>query len=89
MMAVIAWNPLGFLFIEAPPKGRILNAEYYRDNIHPELIPLLTGTGERQLVIHADNTRPALLKNVESPNTDLVGPKNQQPQELRSGELGR
>jgi hypothetical protein len=31
----IAWNPLGFHLVEALPKGRIVNAEYNRDNILP------------------------------------------------------
>jgi hypothetical protein len=65
MMVTIAWNPLGFRFVEALPKGRILHAEYYRDNILMALIPLLSAPGERQLVIMQTVQGPTLLKNVE------------------------
>jgi transposase len=55
IMATIAWNELGFHLVEALPKGRHFNAEYYRDNILTELIRFRLQPGERNLVIHADN----------------------------------
>jgi transposase len=55
IMVTIAWNALGFHLVEALPKGRSFNAEYYRDNILTELIRLRPQAGERNLVIHADN----------------------------------
>jgi histone-lysine N-methyltransferase SETMAR len=58
MMLTIAWNPLGFHLLDALPKGRTFNAEYHRDNILMELIPLRPQVDGRKLVIHADNTRP-------------------------------
>jgi hypothetical protein len=61
----IAWNPLGFELVETLPKGRISNAWYCRDNILAALIPLLPEAAGRWPVIHADNARPILLKNVE------------------------
>jgi predicted N-acyltransferase len=66
IMVTIAWNPVGFHLVEILPKGRIVNAEYYPDNILTELIPLLPARGQRQCVIHAHNVTPALLKNAES-----------------------
>jgi hypothetical protein len=36
----IAWNPLGFPLIVTLAKGRILNAEYCRDNILATLTQL-------------------------------------------------
>jgi hypothetical protein len=57
MMMTIAWNPLGFPFVEALPKGRILNVEYDGDNIRKALIPLLPVPANRELVIHADNAK--------------------------------
>jgi hypothetical protein len=39
-MVTIAWNPLGFPLIVVLPKGRIFNAEYYRDNILAALTQL-------------------------------------------------
>jgi hypothetical protein len=33
MMVAIAWNPLGFHLLDAPPKGSTFNAEYHRVNI--------------------------------------------------------
>jgi histone-lysine N-methyltransferase SETMAR len=53
-MVTIAWNALGFHFVEALPNGRHFNAEYYRDNILTELIQLRPQAGERNPVIHAD-----------------------------------
>jgi histone-lysine N-methyltransferase SETMAR len=57
-MVTIAWNVLGFHLVEALPKGRRFNAEYYRDNILTELIRLHPQAGERNLVIHASNASP-------------------------------
>jgi histone-lysine N-methyltransferase SETMAR len=54
----IAWNPLGFHLVEVLPKGRGLNAEYYRDNTLPELIRFHPEAGEGYLIIQADNARP-------------------------------
>jgi hypothetical protein len=39
-MMIIAWNPLGFHLIKVLPKGMSFSAEYYRDNILTELLPL-------------------------------------------------
>jgi transposase len=58
IMVTIAWNALAFHLVEALPKSRRFNAEYYRDNIFTELIRLHPQAGERNLVIHADNTSP-------------------------------
>jgi histone-lysine N-methyltransferase SETMAR len=57
-MVRIAWNALGFHLVEALPKDRRFNAEYFRDNILTELIRLRSQAGERNLVIHADNASP-------------------------------
>jgi hypothetical protein len=35
----IAWNPPGFDLLRAGPNGKTFNAEYYRVNIIPELVP--------------------------------------------------
>jgi hypothetical protein len=59
----IAWNALGFHLVEALPKGRRFNAEYYCDNILTELILLRPQAGERNLIIHADNARPHTAQN--------------------------
>jgi transposase len=48
----------GFHLVEALPKGRRFNAEYYRDNILTELIRLRPQASERNLIIHADNASP-------------------------------
>jgi transposase len=57
-MVTIAWNVLGFRLVEALPKGRRFDGEYYRDNILTELIRLHPQAGERNLLLHADNARP-------------------------------
>jgi hypothetical protein len=51
----IAWNALRLHLVEALPKARHFNGEYYRDNILTELIRLRPQAGERNLVIYADN----------------------------------
>jgi histone-lysine N-methyltransferase SETMAR len=56
-MAMIAWNPLGFPLIVALPKGRIFNAEHYRDNILAALTQLQPEDDGRKLAVHADNER--------------------------------
>jgi hypothetical protein len=57
MMVTIVWNPQGFHLVDALPKGKKFNPNYYIDRI---LSPLLesrsTGRG-RGLIIHADNAR--------------------------------
>jgi histone-lysine N-methyltransferase SETMAR len=58
LMVTIAWNALGFHVLDALPKGRIFNAEYYLDNILTALVSFLPEAGEEQLVVHADNARP-------------------------------
>jgi hypothetical protein len=57
IMVTIAWNVLRFHLVEALPKGRRFNAEYYRDTILTQLIRLRPQAGERNLVIHADNAK--------------------------------
>jgi hypothetical protein len=64
-MLTIAWNPLGFPLIAALPKERTFNAEYYRDNILAALTQLRPGDDGRKFVVHADNARLTVLKNVE------------------------
>jgi hypothetical protein len=41
IMVTIAWNALGFPFVETLPKGRRFHAEYDRDNILTDFIRLL------------------------------------------------
>jgi hypothetical protein len=53
----IAWHLLGFPLIVALPKGRTLNAEYYRENIFAALTQLQPEDDGRKLVVHADNAR--------------------------------
>jgi hypothetical protein len=55
----MAWNPLGFYFLDALPKANTFNAEYYRANILTELLLLRPQVDERRLVIHADSVRPS------------------------------
>jgi hypothetical protein len=57
IIVTIAWNPLGFPLIVARPKGRIFNAEYYRDNILAALTQLQPEDDGRKLVVYADNAR--------------------------------
>jgi histone-lysine N-methyltransferase SETMAR len=58
MMVIIAWNPLGFHWLDALPKANTMNAEYDRVNILTEFLSLRPQVDERRLVIHADNSRP-------------------------------
>jgi histone-lysine N-methyltransferase SETMAR len=53
----IPWDPLGFPLIVAFPKGRIFNAEYYRDYILAALSQFQPADVGRKLVVHADNAR--------------------------------
>jgi hypothetical protein len=57
IMVAITWNPWGFPLIMALPKGRIFNAEYYRDDILAALTQLQREDDGRKLVVHADNAR--------------------------------
>jgi hypothetical protein len=57
IMVTIAWNPLGFPLIVALPKGRTLNAEYYRHNILAALTQFHLEDEGRKLAVHADNAR--------------------------------
>jgi hypothetical protein len=56
-MVTIAWNPLRFPSIVALPKGRIFNAEYYRDSILAALSQLQPEDNMRKLVVHVGNAR--------------------------------
>jgi hypothetical protein len=56
-MVTIGRNPLGFPLIVALPKGRTLDAEYYRDNILAALTQFQPGDDRRKLVVHDDNAR--------------------------------
>jgi transposase len=58
MMVTIAWNLLGFHFLDAVPKDNTFHAEYDRVHILTELLPLRPQVNRRRLVIHADNARP-------------------------------
>jgi hypothetical protein len=58
MMVTIAWNLLGFHFLDASPKVNTSNAEYYRVNLLTKLLPLRPQVDGRRLVIHAENTIP-------------------------------
>jgi hypothetical protein len=55
MTVTIAWSPLGFHLPDALPQGRTFNAEYYRGNILPALLPLRSQAHGRKFMIHADN----------------------------------
>jgi transposase len=57
IMATIPWNPLEFPLIVALPKGRVFNAEYYRDNILAGLTQLQLEDDGRKLTVHAYNAR--------------------------------
>jgi transposase len=57
-MVTIAWNPLGFHLLDAPPKGSTFNSECYHVNILAEPRSLCLQFNGRKLVIHADNVRP-------------------------------
>jgi hypothetical protein len=57
MIVTIVWNPHGFHFIDALPKGQRFNTTYYVNII---LQPLLDGRSNGPgagLMIHADNAR--------------------------------
>jgi hypothetical protein len=41
--------------LDALPKDRTFDVEYYRDSILTSLVPLRPEAGGRKLVIHADN----------------------------------
>jgi hypothetical protein len=58
IMVTIAWIALGFHLIEAVPKGRGADAEYYRNNILTEPIRFCPQAGDRHLIIHAANASP-------------------------------
>jgi hypothetical protein len=57
IMVIIAWNPLGFPWVVALPKGRAFNAKYYRDNILAALTQLQPEDDGRKFVVPADNAR--------------------------------
>jgi hypothetical protein len=62
MMVTIAWNPLGFHFLDALPKSNPFNAEHYRVNLLTEFLPLRPHVDGRRLIIHADNARPPITR---------------------------
>jgi transposase len=57
-MVTIAWNPLGFHFLDPLPKGNTFDTEYYRVDILTEFLPFRPHVDGRRLIIHADNARP-------------------------------
>jgi hypothetical protein len=65
IMVTIAWNPLGFPLIVALPKGCTVNADYYCDNILATLTQYQPEDDGRKYIVHADNAKTMLLKNVE------------------------
>jgi hypothetical protein len=79
IIVTIAWNSLGFHLIEALPKGRRFNAEYYRDNIPTELIQFRPQTGERYVVIHAGNAPPYCAKKSHFCGGNEVPPTTHPP----------
>jgi hypothetical protein len=52
-----AWNSLELHVLNALPKGRTFDAEYYRDNTLTALVSLRPEAGERKPVTHVDNAR--------------------------------
>jgi hypothetical protein len=58
MMVAIAWNPLGFHFFDAFPKGNTFNVVYDRVDILTELPTLCPQVDGTRLGIHADNVTP-------------------------------
>jgi histone-lysine N-methyltransferase SETMAR len=62
----IAWNPFGFHFLKALPKGMSINAGYYHDNILTELLPLRPQAYGRQLLLHADNARAHIARKCQA-----------------------
>jgi hypothetical protein len=52
-----AWNLWGFSILEALPKRRAFDAEYYRGSILTALVFLRPEGAGRKLVIHADNAK--------------------------------
>jgi hypothetical protein len=62
MMVTIVWNPQGFHFVDALPKGQKFNANYYIDRIlQPFLKSRSTGRGPG-FIIHADNARSHIAR---------------------------
>jgi histone-lysine N-methyltransferase SETMAR len=62
MTVTIAWHPLGFHLLDALPKGKPFNTEYYCVNILTEVLPLRPQADGRRLVIHADDARPHTVR---------------------------
>jgi hypothetical protein len=58
MMVMVFWNPHGFHFIEALPKGQILNATYYLNIILQSLLDSRSNWPGAGRMIHADNASP-------------------------------
>jgi hypothetical protein len=64
-MVAIARNPLGFPLIVALPKGRTLNAEYYRNTILASLTQFQPEDDGENSLFMLTTQGPTLLKNVE------------------------
>jgi histone-lysine N-methyltransferase SETMAR len=64
MMIIIFWNPQGFHFVDALPKGQKVKPNYYIDRILQSLLESRsTGRGP-DLIIHADNARPHTIRKI-------------------------
>jgi hypothetical protein len=64
MMIPIVWNPQGFHLVDALPKSRKFNANYYLDRILQSLLDSRSTGRAPGLIIQADNARPHIARKI-------------------------
>jgi hypothetical protein len=72
MTLTITWNRLGFHLLDARPKGRTFNTEYYLDNVLTALLPPCQQVDGRKLIIHANNARSHRMPQEPSPQNRIT-----------------
>jgi hypothetical protein len=64
-MLTVVWDPIGFHVLNAPPKGRKFNTQYYRNDILAAISDWRRQTGRtrpNKLWVHSANIRPHTAK---------------------------
>jgi hypothetical protein len=64
MTMPIVWNPQGFHFVDAFPKGQNFNANYYIDRILQSLLESRSTGRSPGFIIYADNARPHTARTI-------------------------
>jgi hypothetical protein len=64
-MLTMVWNLHRFHFVNVLPRGQKWTSQCYVDHILPEIGTLRDARDRRKLLLHADNSKPLIVKRVK------------------------